>query len=114
MYSESEDGGRTWSRAEPMGCHGSPPHLLAHSSGALVGVYGRRLPPFGQRALISRDRGASWEYDYVLRDDGPDRDLGYLSSVELDDGSILTAYYQKPTAAADKCAILWTRWRLPG
>ena len=113
MYSESEDGGRTWSTAEPMGFHGSPPHLLVHSSGALIAVYGRRLAPFGQRAMISQDQGASWEYDYVLRDDGPDQDLGYPSSVELEDGSILTVYYQKPASAADKCALLWTRWRLP-
>ena len=113
VYTESTDGGRNWSPAEPMGFHGSPPHLLAHSSGALVGMYGRRLEPYGERVMISRDEGASWEYDLVLRDDGPDGDLGYPSSVELDDGSILTAYYQKPQSAADKCAFLWSRWRLP-
>ena len=113
MYSESEDGGQRWSTAEPMGFHGSPPHLLVHSSGALIAVYGRRLEPFGQRAMISQDQGASWEYDYVLRDDGPDHDLGYPSSVELEDGSILAVYYQKPASAADKRALLWTRWRLP-
>ena len=113
MYTESNDGGVTWTRAEPMNFHGSPPHLLAHSSGALVGTYGRRREPFGERAMISCDRGESWQYDYILRDDGPDGDLGYPSSVELEDGSILTAYYQKPRSAGDKCAFLWSRWRLP-
>lgn len=113
VYTESVDGGHTWSRAEPMGFHGSPPHLLAHTSGALVGVYGRRLEPFGERVMISRDDGVSWDYDYALRDDGPDGDLGYPSSVELADGSILTAYYQKPGSVTDKCAFLWSRWRLP-
>ena len=48
----------------------------------------------------------------ILRDDGPDGDLGYPSSAELDDGSILTVYYQK-VASADKCSLLWTRWKLP-
>ena len=114
MYTESTDGGRTWTRSEPMDFHGCPPHLLVHSSGALVCAYGRRREPFGERVMISRDGGATWEYDYVLRDDGPDSDLGYPSSVELDDGSILTAYYQKPATARDKCAFLWSRWRLPG
>jgi hypothetical protein len=59
------------------------------------------------------DGGASWTYDYVLRDDGPDHDLGYPSSVELGDGSILTVYYQKPASVEDQCGLLWTRWRLP-
>lgn len=109
----SEDGGATWSPVEPLPFHGSPPHLLTHSSGALVAVYGYRLEPFGERAMISRDGGASWAYDYILRDDGPDHDLGYPSSVELADGSILTVYYQKPAAQTDQCGLLWTRWRLP-
>ena len=113
VYTESVDGGRTWSEAVPLGFHGSPPHLLLHSSGTLVGVYGRRQEPFGERVMISRDGGTSWDYDYALRDDGPDGDLGYPSSVELEDGSILTAYYQKPESTADKCAFLWSRWRLP-
>ncbi|MDP6582631.1 MAG: sialidase family protein [Vicinamibacterales bacterium] len=113
VHTESTDGGRTWSPAVPLAFHGSPPHLLAHSSGALVAVYGRRLEPFGQRVMISGDGGASWDYDLTLRDDGPDDDLGYPSSVELADGSIFTAYYQKPGAPTDKCAFLWSRWRLP-
>lgn len=109
----STDGGRTFSRAESLGFHGSPPHLLRHSSGALVAVYGYRLQPYGQRAAISTDGGSTWEYDYILRDDGPDHDLGYPASVELADGSILTIYYQKIGTAAEQCSLLWTRWRLP-
>ena len=111
--SVSTDGGRTWSRAEPLGFHGSPPHLLVHSSGALVCVYGYRQEPYGERAMISRDGGESWDYDYILRDDGPDRDLGYPSSVELADGSLLTMYYQKLESSEEKCSLLWSRWRLP-
>ena len=42
------------------------------------------------------------------------RDEKIGAAVELDDGSILTAYYQKPEGlAADKCAFPWSRWRLP-
>ena len=108
----SDDGGRTWSEAEPLGFHGSPPHLLAHTGGALVGVYGCRLKPYGERVMISRDQGQSWNYDLILRDDGPDSDLGYPSSVELDDGSILTVYYQKKYSSEEKCSLLWSRWKL--
>ena len=110
----SSDGGRTWSKAEPIGVEGSPPHLLRHSSGTLICSYGRRYAgePFGQMAMISRDNGETWEKDFVLRDDGIDVDLGYPCSVELDDGSIFTVYYQKMTGDR-KSSLLWTRWKLP-
>ena len=109
----STDGGRTWSAGEPLNFHGCPPHLLVHSSGALVCVYGRRQRPYGERVMFSTDGGGSWEYDYSLRDDGPDSDLGYPSTVELADGRLLTMYYQKPDSPADKCSLLCSRWRLP-
>ncbi len=109
----SSDGGKTWSRAEVMDFHGSPPHLLRHSSGALIVSYGYREQPYGIRAMLSFDDGETWRYDYILRDDGPHPDLGYPSSVELDDGSILTVYYQRPRSVDDKCALLWSRWELP-
>lgn len=110
--SESEDGGCTWTPARPLDVHGSPPHVLRHSSGTLVCVYGRREVPYGQRAMLSRDGGQTWDMDYILRDDGPDADLGYPASVELDDGSLFTVYYQK-LAAGEKSSLLWTRWELP-
>jgi hypothetical protein len=112
FQTESADGGRTWTQARPTGVCGSPPHLLRHSSGTLVCVYGYRRPPYGQRAMVSTDDGATWTPDLVIRDDGPDWDLGYPSSVELADGSILTVYYQKH-AAGEKPSLLWSRWRLP-
>jgi hypothetical protein len=62
--------------------------------------------------MVSRDGGATWQHDLVLRDDGPDGDLGYPASVEMPDGSLLTIYYQK-AAAGEKCSLLWTRWSLP-
>ncbi len=109
----SNDGGKTWSRAELMDFHGSPPHLFRHSGGKLIATYGYRERPYGIRAMISQDDGQSWQYDYILRDDGPHPDLGYPSSVELGDGSILTVYYQRPRSVEDKCALLRSRWRLP-
>lgn len=112
FQTESNDGGKTWSTARPTGISGSPPHLLKHSSGAIVCVYGYREEPYGQRAMISYDHGQTWDTDYILRDDGPDSDLGYPASVELDDGSIFTIYYQK-YAAGEKTSLMWTRWKLP-
>jgi len=112
FQTESEDGGVTWTQARPTGVYGSPPHVLRHSSGALVCVYGYRREPYGERAMISRDDGETWEVDLILRDDGPDGDLGYPASVEMPDGSLFTIYYQK-AAAGELCSLLWTRWELP-
>ncbi|HHW24346.1 MAG TPA: sialidase family protein [Bacillota bacterium] len=107
----STDGGRTWSVPAPTGICGSPPHLLLHSSGALICTYGRRTPPFGERAAISYNNGITWEDEYVIYDGAPDADLGYPSTVELSDGSLLTVYYQKYPGDG-KCSLLMTRWRL--
>lgn len=107
----SDDRGHSWSTPVALGFHGSPPHLLVHSSGIIVCTYGYRQGPYGQRAMISRDGGESWEYDLILRDDGPDGDLGYPSSVELADGSIFTVYYQQEHVGG-QCSLLWTRWSL--
>lgn len=109
--SVSRDGGRTWSTPEDMDIHGSPPHLLRHSSGAIVLTYGWRHTPYGQRARISRDDGATWSDEIILRDDGPDGDLGYPCSVELPGGDILTVYYQKRPGES-LCSILWTQWSI--
>lgn len=109
--SVSRDGGRTWSTPEDMGIHGSPPHLLRHSSGAIVLTYGWRHAPYGQRARISRDDGATWSDEIILRDDGPDGDLGYPCSIELPGGDILTVYYQKRPGES-LTSILWTQWHI--
>ena len=108
----SSDGGRTWSTLEDIGVAGSPPHLLRHSSGAIVCVYGYRAPGYGQRCMISYDEGKTWDKNLIIRDDGPHGDLGYPASAELPDGSILTIYYQF-LAGQDKASILWSRWQLP-
>lgn len=110
--SRSEDGGRTWSRAELQPWHGTPPHLMRHSSGAVVMSYGHRLDPYGLRVAVSHDDGRTWQGDLVLRDDGPDLDLGYPSTVELDSGELFTVAYQK-RAAGEPASLLWSRWHLP-
>lgn len=112
----SRDGGRTWSAWRRADVSGSPPHLMRHSSGALICSFGRREPPFGERAMVSYDNGESWRDEYVLDDRAKESDLGYPCSVELSDGSIMTVYYQRwmdENGNTDpKCSILYTRWKL--
>lgn len=111
FLTRSEDGGKTWSMPEQMDVQGSPPHLMVHSSGAVILTFGRRVAPYGERAVVSYDNGRTWDTEYVLRDDGPDSDLGYPATVELSDGSLVTVYYQRvPGDRQD--SILYTKWEL--
>lgn len=108
----SKDGGKTWTKPVVLGVCGTPPHLLLHSSGAVVMTYSRRAKPHGQRAKISWDGGKTWGEEIVVGPESPDWDHGYPSSVELSDGSILTVYYQKYPGDTYN-SILSTRWELP-
>jgi len=112
MYtSESSDGGYTWSVLSPTGISGSPGQLMLHSSGALVCSYGCREKPFSERAAVSYDMGKTWSEDYIIDDRCIDNDHGYPASVEMDDGSIVTVYYQKYPGDR-KPSILYSRWKL--
>lgn len=111
LLTQSTDGGHTWTTPRSLG-YGSPPHLLRHSSGALILTYGFRRVGYGQRVGVSRDDGQSWERDWILHDDAPDWDLGYPSTVELPDASLFTVYYQK-FAPGEHCSLLYSRWQLP-
>jgi len=107
----SDDGGKTWTLPQALDVCGAPPHLLLHSSGALVMTYGRRENPYGQRARISYDGGVTFGAEITVSEEGSDWDLGYPSTVELSDGSLLTVYYQK-LPGDDFCSILYTKWHL--
>lgn len=110
---ESADGGHSWSEPRPTEIIGKPPHLTRLSDGRVLLTYGYRHPPYGQRACLSADGGQSWDYGHeiVLRDDAPSEDLGYPASVQADDGTIVTVYYQQE-AAGEKTVLMMTRWRL--
>ncbi len=110
---QSEDGGKTWGEVYPTGVNGSPPHLMMHSSGALLCSFGRREFPCGERAMVSYDFGQTWEDEYVLHNPKDERkwDLGYPSTVEMDDGSLMTVYYQRYEDDT-KCSMLYTKWNL--
>ena len=109
--SESDDGGRTWTMIHLLPMWGLPPHLIRLADGRLLVVYGHRREPFGQRACLSSDNGQTWGPEIVLVD-APDGDLGYPSSVQLGDGSILTVFYQKDKEDEKPC-LMASHWRLP-
>ena len=91
----SVDGGRTWGPVERTPMFGHPGHLLMLRDGRLLCTFGRRAAPFGIRACLSEDGGRTWLMDeeIVIRDDLPNGDLGYPTTIEYDDGSLYCAYY---------------------
>ena len=111
----SDDGGKTWSPMLPTDIPATshtPPHLIRHSSGALILTFGRRAKPFGERAAVSYDNGETWEDEYILRQDpdGNTGDLGYAATTELKDGSLLSVYYQAYEGDPVP-SLLCTKWR---
>ena len=90
----SNDGGATWSPPEATPIWGYPPQLTRLNSGAIHCVYAHRRYPYGIRACLSHDHGKTWdiENEIVIRDDAMTGRVGYPTSVQLDDETILTAY----------------------
>ncbi len=105
----SEDEGKTWSSGKPISPQGQEnAHLLELADGRLLCSFTSRIPGlFGVVLRISEDGGRKWSYPVVLISmparDWHKTDCGYPSSVQLDDGAIVTAYYfgpRKPEWAA--------------
>ncbi len=109
-FLNSFDGGKTWTQPRSCEISGSPPHMLLMSDGTIVITYGRREEPFGIRAVTSRDGCRTFSEEMVLSDTWVG-DLGYPASVELDDGSIVTVYYQR-YENDERTSILYTKWKL--
>ena len=124
---ESRDEGKTWSAGKPLSPQGQEnAHLLELSDGRLLCSFTSRIPGlFGVVLRLSKDAGRTWSYPVVLISmpgrDWHKTDCGYPSSVQLEDGTIVTAYYfgpKRPEWAAH--GLPWhqryhmgvARWRL--
>jgi len=93
---KSPDEGKSWSLLNPLIVdtgEGNPPHLMLLADGRLCLTYGVRAAPFRISAKFSMDGGRTWSDEKVLRDDGGNRDLGYVRSVQRPDSKIVTVYY---------------------
>lgn len=111
----SEDGGKTWSApAQITRDKEHPGDLILLKNGDVLLTYGERNKPFGVEALVSHDKGKTWDTasKTVLADDAASTDCGYPSSVQLPDGGIVTVYYQvddphDAPASAKAKSIIW-------
>ena len=93
----SDDGGETWTTARPSSVpgHGTPCSLVQLESGTVLCVYVSRLDPSGIYVVASHDEGETWDIAHrrVIRDDFPNFDIGYPSTVLMPDRRVLTVYY---------------------
>ncbi len=110
----SRDRGATWQpHGRPVpdcgGTSGNPPHLIRLRDGRLCLTYGFRSPPMGMRAKLSRDHGATWGSEIVLREDGVTHDLGYPRSFQREDGKVVTVYYYNDGPQSERF-IAATTW----
>ncbi|NLX98837.1 MAG: exo-alpha-sialidase [Rhodopirellula sp.] len=94
LQTESSDGGKTWSEPHSIGVWGLPSHLLRLKDDRLLMTYGHRRPPFGNQARLSNDHGRTWSEAMILSGDGPGGDLGYPSTVQRDDGALVSVWYE--------------------
>lgn len=110
LQCESIDGGRTWSKPKSIGVWGLPSHLLRLSNGRVLMTYGYRRPPYGNQARLSED-GLHWSEPFTVSDDGASGDLGYPSTVQLSDGTMVSIWYEL-LQGSSKAVIRQARWRL--
>lgn len=111
LQTESDDGGKTWSTPHSIGVWGYPSHLLRLRDDRLLMTYGHRRPPIGNQARLSSDEGRTWSEPLVISGDGVSTDLGYPSTAELEDGSLLTVWYEK-LASHPQAALRQAHWKL--
>ncbi|HID77361.1 MAG TPA: DUF1080 domain-containing protein [Planctomycetaceae bacterium] len=100
-WSESSDGGHTWTDPRPVGIQGDCPYLLLTSKDVLLcGI--RHRDTVSTAVLYSPDFGRTWRGPTTI-DTVPG---AYPSMVELPDGRILVVYYNGGSASDICCVYL--------
>ncbi|XOV70778.1 MAG: sialidase family protein [Verrucomicrobiota bacterium] len=110
LQCESTDGGRTWTKPVSIGVWGLPSHLLRLRDGRVLMTYGYRKPPYGNQVRLSTD-GRHWSDPLTVSDDGASGDLGYPSTVQLSDGTLVSIWYELPRGSS-KAVLRQARWKL--
>ena len=61
--------------------------------------------------MFSKDNGKTWDIDHDIYSGGVNGDLGYPSTVEMSDGTLLTVFYARPVDSP-AVVIMQQRWAL--
>ena len=110
LQTESADGGMTWTIPRAI-TFGIPSQLLKLRDGRLLMTYGHRRPPFGNQARLSTNHGRTWSEPMIVSGDGTASDLGYPSTVELADGTLLTVWYENMKDLG-KAVLRQAKWKV--
>lgn len=110
LQCESRDGGRTWTEPHRIGVWGLPSHLLRLRNGNVLMTYGHRRNPLGNQARVSTDSGKTWSEPIIISSDARSGDLGYPSTVECEDGTLVTVWYEV-LAGSPLAQLRQARWR---
>ncbi len=121
----SADGGRTWTREGDLTLPGQhPADLTLLPDGRVVLTYGvRNSGQWAVHVRIGDPEARTWSAPLALVDlegatdqrfaDQPGRDGGYPSTVVLEDGLLVTAYYSRGMPSHNRYHVGVVRWRLP-
>jgi hypothetical protein len=74
-------------------------------------TYGHRRKPYGNQARISEDHGRNWSEPILISQEGAGGDLGYPSTAQLGDGSLVSVWYEK-LAESPRAVLRQARWSL--
>jgi sialidase-1 len=110
LQTESADGGKTWTIPRSI-TFGIPSQLQKLRDGRLLMTYGHRRKPFGNQARVSTDHGRTWSEPMTISADGTAGDLGYPSTVELADGTLLTVWYENMKDLG-KAVLRQAKWKV--
>lgn len=111
LQCESSDGGRTWTTPHSIGVWGLPSHLLRLRDGRLLMTYGHRRAPIGNLVRVSNDHGQTWSPALTITSDATSGDMGYPSTIENDDGTLVTVWYEV-MAGSRLAQLRQARWTL--
>ena len=110
----SEDSGTTWTSHGPVTSSAQyPGHFLRLADGQILLTYGIRYRGFyGVGGRLSDNGGETWYTPLMLADFAQAVDGGYPSSVQLADGTIVTAYYASGVPTHTRYHMGVVRWTL--
>jgi sialidase-1 len=111
LQCESLDGGETWTKPRSIGVWGLPSFLLRLKDDRLLMSYGYRRKPFGNQARVSHDHGRTWSTPLTISSDGAGGDLGYPTTVQLENESLLSVWYERMENSS-KAVLRQSNWRL--
>lgn len=115
IWTMKSNDGKNWTTAQRIpSVVGAPAHFLELSNGAVLLTYSYRVGTRGVRGCLSYDGGVTWdteEFEISNNTSTKNNDLGYPSTVELADGTLITVYYQ-PYGDDYPSSLLYTKWKL--